>query len=153
MNKTLINILHIVASVLTVANFIYSIINIDISNNQTETTINNFSNFSVGFRATIAFILEISLASFFGYIIRLISDSIKVNYTRIIYLTIVVFISIWVTNFNSIHILTGTDNLNEWGHWISYIIFFILTLNKPSTLKPPEQNNKLLKLLSKSTSQ
>ena len=81
---------------------------------------------AIGLRATLTIILELSLASFWGYLMCLLLIRFKNSRpSTIISTTIIALISAWVTFFNIEFILLAGAPMNEIGEYIRFFSFLM----------------------------
>lgn len=110
---TIINLLIVLLTSLAIENFVFE--NLDMS------------KFTTSLRITFTVILELSLASFFGYSMCFSIKKLDGNTaSTIIAVSIVSMVSAWVSFFNIEYVLLGGIELN--GFWTFFGLFFLFVL-------------------------
>ncbi|MCA0933098.1 hypothetical protein LCM02_11590 [Lutimonas saemankumensis] len=118
------SILHIVASIITILNFVIVIISGETSFDIPLNFDLDLAEYSTSFRVTITIILEICLASFFGFIFNYITRFYE-NAAALFMILLIIFalISGWISLFNIEFILLSNVQI-EGG--LVYAGFFVL---------------------------
>ncbi len=116
-------ILPTTAAVITIFNFLFGLLN-STTNALPFQNIIDLAEFSIPLRITITVLLELSLASFFGYIICLLILKLDGNPpSTILAVSAVSIVSAWVTFFNIEFVLLGSKALQ--GFWTFFGLFFL----------------------------
>ncbi|MCK4920411.1 MAG: hypothetical protein KAS71_05150 [Bacteroidales bacterium] len=116
-------ILHTIAAIITIGNLLFVLINstsleLEFSRNL------SFSEYTIPLRITLMVILELSLASFFGYIMAKSILKLDGNLAMtILTVSTISMISAWITYFNIEFVLFGNAVLK--GFWPNFGLFFL----------------------------